>query len=130
MLILMIRSDQQMAELYLNQDRECLVKHVWEANHQLAESINKEIRQLLKKTKLTLSQLQAIGVYSGPGSFTSLRIGHSVANALAYGLQLPIVEAGGEDWQASIVAMLEEGKNDRLVVPLYGAPPRTTKPRK
>lgn len=130
MLILMIRSDQQSAELYIYQDEKCLHKHIWEADHHLAESINKQLEQLLKKAKLRPDNLDAIGVYSGPGSFTSLRIGHSVANALAYGLNLPIVEANGADWQTRIVAMLRGGENEHLVMPIYGAPARTTKPRK
>ncbi|MGH7234241.1 MAG: hypothetical protein ACREF7_02240, partial [Candidatus Saccharimonadales bacterium] len=74
--------------------------------------------------------IEGICVYSGPGGFTSLRIGHAVANAMSYGLKLPIVESKGSDWQTAGIKMLRNGKDDHLVTPLYGAPARTTKPRK
>lgn len=130
MLILMIRTDQPTAELYLYQDGKRMATHSWVAERQLAETINREIDQFLSEAGKTLQQLEGIGVYSGPGSFTSLRIGHSVANALAFGLNLPIVQAQGQNWQELAGTMLNSGQDEHLVLPIYGAPARTTLPRK
>ncbi len=46
--------------------------------------------KLLKDHKLTLKDLTGIKVNSGPGSFTGLRVGVSIANALGFLLKIPI----------------------------------------
>lgn len=130
MLSLMIRTEYQVAELYLYQDDKCLLAYSWTADRHLAETLNREIDNLLKKAKRTLNQLEGIGIYSGPGSFTALRIGHSVANALSYGLKLPIVQANGDNWLEQAASKLNSGQNDHLAMPKYGAPVHITSPRK
>jgi L-threonylcarbamoyladenylate synthase len=48
------------------------------------------IQDLLKKHKLTLKDLTSININQGPGSFTGLRVGLSIANALSKFLNIPI----------------------------------------
>lgn len=48
------------------------------------------IDQTLKKQKKTLKDITEIEVNLGPGSFTGLRVGISVANALGWALKVPI----------------------------------------
>lgn len=48
------------------------------------------IDKILKTNKLKLQDLYGIEVETGPGSFTGLRVGVSVANALGYSLGIPI----------------------------------------
>lgn len=48
------------------------------------------IETLLKKHELLPSDLTGIEVHTGPGSFTGLRVGVSIANALGTYLQIPI----------------------------------------
>ncbi|MEJ2201760.1 MAG: tRNA (adenosine(37)-N6)-threonylcarbamoyltransferase complex dimerization subunit type 1 TsaB [Desulfuromonadaceae bacterium] len=49
------------------------------------------IQQLLAATGVSLSQLQALGVVLGPGSFTGLRVGVATVKGLALALQIPVV---------------------------------------
>lgn len=50
------------------------------------------VADLLKFCNLTLKDIEGIGVNTGPGSFTGIRIGISLAAALAYGANLPLVK--------------------------------------
>lgn len=49
------------------------------------------IDQLLKKNKVKVKDLKAIAVFQGPGSYTGLRVGISIANVLAFALEIPAV---------------------------------------
>src|SRR5438045_2950396 len=48
------------------------------------------LEELLKKHKLRLENLTAVEVNSGPGSFTGIRVGLSIANTLGFLLQIPV----------------------------------------
>ena len=49
------------------------------------------IEQLLNEQKLQVSELDAIAVSKGPGSYTGLRIGVSAAKGLCYGGDVPLI---------------------------------------
>jgi len=48
------------------------------------------IEEILREHKLRLTDITAITVVTGPGSFTGLRVGATVANALGYLLHVPV----------------------------------------
>jgi tRNA threonylcarbamoyladenosine biosynthesis protein TsaB len=130
MLILAIRTDNPESELALFEDAAQLAAKTWQAHRQLAETIHVEIERLLKANDKTLYDVNAIACFAGPGSFTGLRIGLSVANALAYGLDIPIVATTGEDWAQTAIEQLQNGKNERIAMPDYGAPVHITEQKK
>ena len=49
------------------------------------------IDELLKKSGITIEQLDAVAVSGGPGSYTGLRIGVSVAKGICYASRLPLI---------------------------------------
>jgi tRNA threonylcarbamoyladenosine biosynthesis protein TsaB len=49
------------------------------------------IEEILKEFGLRASQLEAIAVSKGPGSYTGLRIGVSVAKGVAYSASIPLI---------------------------------------
>ncbi len=57
---------------------------------QRAQVVLPMIEALLKKHKLKLTDIDEIWVETGPGSFTGLRVGVSIANALGYALNIPV----------------------------------------
>jgi tRNA threonylcarbamoyladenosine biosynthesis protein TsaB len=130
MIVIGLRTDKPLAELYLYDGEKKLATVKWQAHLKLAETLNINIEKILNKSSITYVDLEAIAVFKGPGSFTGLRIGLSVANALAYALDIPIVAKGGDNWLPAAVQSLQNGQNDQFAIPKYGAPARTTQPRK
>lgn len=129
-MILAMRTDMPIAELYLLSDNsELLDDHKWEANRQLADELLPAIQNLLSKNNLNLQDLKGIIVFTGEGSFTGLRIGTTVANTLAYSLEIPIVDSIGKDWLNSGVIKLEKTKPGSYVIPRYSSEPNITKPK-
>lgn len=59
------------------------------------------IQELLQKKKKTMKDLTEIEVNAGPGSFTGLRVGVSIANALGFALKIPV--NGKKVWELDIV---------------------------
>lgn len=49
------------------------------------------IQKVLEQSNINKSDLQAISVSMGPGSYTGLRIGVSVAKGLCYALNIPLI---------------------------------------
>ncbi len=49
------------------------------------------IQELMQETGFVLTDLQAIAVTSGPGSYTGLRVGFASAKGLCYALNLPLI---------------------------------------
>lgn len=127
MLILSVRTDKPEAELGLYEDSEVLSTIIWHAHRELSDTIHNKIRDLLESNDKKWTDIRAVAFYKGPGSFTGLRIGASVANALAGSLNIPIVAFNGDDWQRISIEALLAGSNDQTAIPEYGAEPHTTK---
>lgn len=130
MIVFTLRTDKQEAEIGLYDDQKQVAHVTWQAHHQLAETIHQKTHDLLASQKLGLEEIQGIVVYKGPGSFTGLRIGLSVANALAYGLAVPTAATNGSSWIQKGIMRLESGQRDAIALPEYGAPVHTTLPKK
>jgi tRNA threonylcarbamoyladenosine biosynthesis protein TsaB len=127
MLILTIRTDRPEAEIGLFKDGNKLAYSTWPAYRRLAETIHLELKKLLESQGRSLEDVGGLVAFKGPGSFTGLRIGLSVANALAYSLHIPIVATKGTDWIARGIKRLGQGADEQIVLPEYGAPPHVTR---
>ncbi len=46
--------------------------------------------KILNQEKITHSQIQAVEINTGPGSFTGLRVGVAITNALSFGCNVTI----------------------------------------
>lgn len=85
-----------------------------------AENLHVFIDQLLNEASLKPTDLNAISVSSGPGSYTGLRIGFSAAKGMAYALQIPLISI--DTLKAlSIQAMNQTQEQTALYCPLIDA---------
>ncbi|MBQ6394173.1 tRNA (adenosine(37)-N6)-threonylcarbamoyltransferase complex dimerization subunit type 1 TsaB [Candidatus Saccharibacteria bacterium] len=88
----------------------------WQSGHDLAENLHKFIKEKLDENNKTWQDITEITFMSGPGSFTGLRIGAAVVNALADQLQIPLYD--------------HNGTKHKIILPDYGRPANITKPKK
>jgi tRNA threonylcarbamoyladenosine biosynthesis protein TsaB len=59
-------------------------------DRQKAQVVLPLLDELLKEHKLTVNEITEITVTAGPGSFTGLRVGVTIANTLGFLLKVPI----------------------------------------
>lgn len=130
-MILTIRTDKPEAEVGLyfraGQQRQYIK---WQAHRQLAETIHKKIDYILKAEDKNWQSITGIICYAGPGSFTGLRIGISVANAIAYSLGIPIISGVGVDWVKQGIEKVANNKIEKQIAPIYGSNPNITVQKK
>lgn len=132
-MILAIRTDKPEAEIYLySLAGEKSAEHTWQAHRELSNTLLEQIEQLLHANTLQIKDLEGIVVFQGPGSFTGLRIGITVANTLAYAQSMPVVGSTDDNWVDTGLQALasNNAKQMQIVIPEYGAPAHITKPRK
>jgi tRNA threonylcarbamoyladenosine biosynthesis protein TsaB len=118
---------------------------VLSARHVEAKSVHAEmllplVNDLLKEGGISLENLDAIAISAGPGSFTGLRIGMSLAKGLAFASDIPLVAVptlqalalkaavGGQvtDWE-DIVPVLD-ARRDEVYYQRFSATEETVAP--
>lgn len=130
-MILFLRTDKPESELYIHDAAgKQIYSHTWEAHRQLAETLHHKIRSAFSEVNKDLKDTTGIVVFEGPGSFTGLRIGMSVANALAYSLTIPVVGAAGNSWKTGGLEALKTAALNTYPAPNYATPAHTTTPKK
>lgn len=87
-----------------------------EGRYDLAEQIFNFIREKLQENRADWHDISEITFFSGPGSFTGLRIGAAIVNALADQLGIPLYD--------------ETGAPHKIILPNYGRPANISKPKK
>lgn len=129
-MIVLLDTSAMTVYLTLTLDDGTTVNQEWQADRTLARDLLGYLRDSLAKYSASFADITAIGVFRGPGSYTGLRIGLTVMNTLAATLKVPIVGAGGKDWQAICHERIGQGESDEIVLPDYGGEAHITKPRK
>jgi len=84
-----------------------------------ADSLLPVIARLFTQTDRQLHDIDAIGVTSGPGSFTGVRIGIATAKALAYALQAKLTAV--PTLAAMAAARLEQRPDCQVAIPVLDA---------
>lgn len=130
MLILSIRTDKPEAEIGLFNDEKRLAYTTWQAHRQLAETIHQQIAKLLQSIGKDWKDIEGVVCFKGPGSFTGLRIGLTIGNAVAYSISIPVVSEGSEYWIEQGIQRLQNKENEVVTIPEYGSPVHITLPRK
>jgi tRNA threonylcarbamoyladenosine biosynthesis protein TsaB len=130
-MILAIRTDTVSASVVLlSEAGDEVDRRDWEAGRKLSQELLPTISDVLSKQKLVWHDVRGLVVWEGPGSFTGLRIGITVANTIAYSLGCPIAGTTGDKWIEQGVRALKEKRAGEVVVPRYGAEANITRPKR
>lgn len=78
------------------------------------------INELLTNCELRISDLDAVAISAGPGSYTGLRIGTATVKGLAYSLDLPLIAINTLDTMIEQVRPILAG-NQALLCPMIDA---------
>lgn len=84
-----------------------------------AENMHVFIQDLLNESDIRPSELSAVSVSEGPGSYTGLRIGFSAAKGLAYALNIPLISIN--TLKALTILAKEHINTEALFVPMTDA---------
>jgi tRNA threonylcarbamoyladenosine biosynthesis protein TsaB len=115
--ILNIETATKNCSVALAKDGETIVcKEIAEMGYSHAEKLHVFIEEILTESNLKFSDLKAIAVSQGPGSYTGLRIGVSAAKGLCYALGIPLIAVDTLEILASQIS-IEEG----LIIPMIDA---------
>lgn len=87
------------------------------ASYSHSEQLHVFIKEALKEASLSFSDLDAVAISKGPGSYTGLRIGVSAAKGLCFALDLPLISVPTLQSMAHQVPL----KESELVIPVLDA---------
>lgn len=92
-----------------------LCKEIAEQGYSHAEKLHVFIEEIVNEANLNFSEIKAVAVSKGPGSYTGLRIGVSAAKGLCYALQIPLISID------TMQVLAKKANVDGLIVPMIDA---------
>ncbi|MBN4070079.1 tRNA (adenosine(37)-N6)-threonylcarbamoyltransferase complex dimerization subunit type 1 TsaB [Olleya sp. AH-315-F22] len=115
--ILNIETSTTNCSVSLSKEGETFVlKEDYNDNYSHAERLHVYIDEVLIEAKIALSDLDAIAISKGPGSYTGLRIGVSAVKGLCYALVKPLISV------ATLKALAHQIKIENgVIVPMLDA---------
>ena len=93
-----------------------ICKEIAEDGYSHAERLHVFIEQVCAEAAIDFSQLSAIAVSQGPGSYTGLRIGVSAAKGLCYALEIPLISV---DTLSSLASKVQIDSG--IIIPMIDA---------
>ena len=122
-LILNIETATQVCSVSLAKNGKLLALKELNEKNIHAEILTVFIQELLKETELNLSDIDAVAISKGPGSYTGLRIGLSTAKGLCFSLDIPLISVSSLQAMAqyALICLKAEIKENTLFAPMIDA---------
>ena len=121
-----IDTSTRYASVAISEEGHVLCELAWRSNRNHSKELLPNLNFLLKKSDITMVQIEAVIVTKGPGAFSALRVGMSTAKAFAAGHNIPVVGVHSmrveidpyTDFATNIIALLPAGRG-RVYVGCY-----------
>jgi len=115
MLTLAIDTSTSVLSVALIKENDVLITINEQTKNNQSEILMTRIQQALKSCDILPTSLKKIAVAIGPGSYTGVRVGVTVAKSLGYALNVPVIGV------SSLEILAAASKKDGLVVALIDA---------
>ncbi|MFA6322351.1 MAG: tRNA (adenosine(37)-N6)-threonylcarbamoyltransferase complex dimerization subunit type 1 TsaB [Candidatus Buchananbacteria bacterium] len=131
MILVIHTCDQSTIKLFLVNQGKIYSKKIFSARYRQSEKLLPALAIFLQQIK-SPNKLESIGVVTGPGPFTAIRIGISVANTLGWAKKLPVFGLKLSEFNATnnLAELIEKkfqlAKRGTIVKPFYGQEPNIT----
>ena len=112
-ILLGIETATKVCSIALSKDNELLAIEELGGEYSHAENVTNFIDKVVKKASINFSDIDAIAVSKGPGSYTGLRIGVSSAKGLCYALNKPLIAI--DTLQAMALRMAKQTSDKNLL---------------
>ncbi len=90
-MLLAIDTATQMMSLALHDEHNLLAEQTWPTHNQHSVELAPAVRALLNHSGVNVTDLTALAVCVGPGTYTGLRIGVALAKGMASARHLPLI---------------------------------------
>ncbi len=117
--ILLIETATDVCSVAVGDGPELLSIRQAAVGRQHAAQITLLIQAVLEQARLVLPELDAVAISSGPGSYTSLRVGASAAKGICYTLDKPLIAV--DTLQSLALASLQKEREEGLYQPMIDA---------
>lgn len=120
-LILNIDTSIETAGLCLSRDGEPLSAAENKEQRDHAAWLHVQIKKIMNETRHPMSDLEAVAIANGPGSYTGLRVGMAAAKGLCYALKIPFITVNTLYLMASAVRASLDLSADGVICPMIDA---------
>lgn len=90
--ILHLETATKVCSVALSREGACVaLKEIEEEGYSHGENLTLFIQSVLNEAGITMKELDAVSLVSGPGSYTGLRIGAATAKGICYAMSIPLL---------------------------------------
>ncbi len=118
-LILLLESSASVCSVALSRDGHVIAVRENSEGNKHAELLSVFCDEVMKQARISPTDLDAVCVSGGPGSYTGLRIGTSTAKGYCYALNIPLIAV--PTLEALAFGMKEEATAGDLLAPMIDA---------
>ena len=119
-LILNIDTSSSVCSVCLSEDGDVIEERNELSENKHASQLTTLIRDIVENQKIELRNLSAVAVSHGPGSYTGLRIGTSVAKGICYGIEKPLIAVSTLQGMAHKMSTMNPDPNG-IYIPMLDA---------
>lgn len=125
-MILALDTATRWTALALHDGKQIISEQGWKSQNTQTVELTPAVNRLLATANIQAAELRAIAVASGPGSYTSLRVGMAVAKGISMAHQIPLIGVPTLDIisaaiglrTGSLVVVIEAGRK-RVIAGTY-----------